>query len=84
MVSTRRSSAPCTMDDFRSVQEIPMGRTHFELSRSAEASLRAAMESAQPLVIRSVLNSGDMVALIDEWDLFMAQDKTPYQMGEGR
>ena len=84
MVSTRRSSAPRTMDDFRSVQEIPMGRTHFELSRSAEASLRAAMMSAQPLVIRSALTSGDMMALIDEWDLFMAQDKSLYQMGEGR
>ena len=42
MGRTRQSWAPRTMDDFRSVQEIPMGRTHFELSRSAEASLRAA------------------------------------------
>eukprot|EP00966_Prymnesium_polylepis_P049353 1142437-Prymnesium_polylepis.1 len=32
MVRTRRSSAPRTKHDFRSVQEIPMGRTHFELS----------------------------------------------------
>jgi hypothetical protein len=61
-----------------------MGRTHFELSRSAEESLRAAMASAQPIVVRSALTSGDMVALIDEWDLFMAQDKSLYQMGEGR
>ena len=84
MGRTRQSWAPRTMDDFRSAQEVPMGRTHFELSRSAEASLRAAMVSSQPLVIRSALTSGDMVALIDEWDLFMAQDKSLYQMGEGR
>ena len=84
MGRTRQSWAPRTMDDFRSVQEVPMGRTHFELSRSAEAALRAAMVSAQPIVVRSALTSGDMVALIDEWDLFMAQDKSLYQMGEGR
>jgi hypothetical protein len=42
------------------------------------------MVSSQPLVIRSALTSVDMVALIDEWDLFMAQDKSLYQMGEGR
>eukprot|EP00966_Prymnesium_polylepis_P233265 5394879-Prymnesium_polylepis.1 len=68
MGRTHRSSDPRTMDHFRSVKEVPMGRTRFELSRSAEASLRTAMVSSQPLVIRSALTSGDMVALIDEWD----------------
>jgi hypothetical protein len=84
MGRTRQSWAPRTMDDFRSVQEVSMGRSHFELSRSAEASLREAMMSARPLVVRSALTSGDMAALIDEWEMFMAQDKSLYQMGEGR
>ena len=46
--------------------------------------VRLFLMSAQPLVIRSALTSGDMMALIDEWDLFMAQDKSLYQMGGGR
>ena len=83
-ISSRTRLASRTMDDFRNVQEITMGRAHFELSRSAEASLRTAMASAIPLVIRSALTSRDMMELIDEWELFMAQDKTLYQMGGGK
>jgi hypothetical protein len=62
-----------------------MGRTHLALSRRAEASLLAAMVSAQPLVIRrSALTDRDVMSLVDEWELYMAQDTSLYQMGDER
>lgn len=61
-----------------------MGRTHLSLSRGAEAALRASMSSAQPLVVRSMLSERDAMALVDEWELFVAQDSSTYQMAEGR
>ena len=61
-----------------------MGHTPFELSRSAEASLLAAMSTSQPLVLKSSLSRVDAAALVDEWELHVAQDPTPYQMANGK
>eukprot|EP00966_Prymnesium_polylepis_P236184 5462137-Prymnesium_polylepis.1 len=72
------------MDDFQEVRGVQMGRSDPTLSRRTEASLRAAMASAQPLVVRSSLADCDIMALIDEWELFVAQDTIRYQMGDGR
>ena len=75
---------PRTMDDFQEVRGSQMGRSDLTLSRRTEASLRNAMASAQPLVIRSSLVDRDIMALTDEWELFVAQNTTLYQMGDGR
>eukprot|EP00966_Prymnesium_polylepis_P309884 7159934-Prymnesium_polylepis.2 len=80
MSRTRPTMLPRTMSDFQEVQEVSMGRSDLTLSRRTEASLRNAMASDAPLVIRSSLADRDIMALINEWDLFMAQDKTLYQM----
>jgi hypothetical protein len=61
-----------------------MGRTHLTLSRVAEEALRSSMVSARPLVIRSALTERDAMALVDEWELFVAQDSSVYQMADGR
>eukprot|EP00966_Prymnesium_polylepis_P242631 5610783-Prymnesium_polylepis.1 len=81
---TRPVMYPRTMDDFQEVRGAQMGRSDLTLSRRTEASLRNAMASAQPLVIRSSLVDRDIMALTDEWELFVAQDTTLYQMGDGR
>ena len=75
---------PRTMDDFQEVKNVQMGRSDLTLSRRTEASLRAAMASDRPLVIRSTLADRDIMALTDEWELFIAQKPALYQMGDGR
>eukprot|EP00966_Prymnesium_polylepis_P111120 2570455-Prymnesium_polylepis.2 len=75
MARTRPTMLPRTMSDFQEVQEVSMGRTHLTLSRRTEASLRNAMASDTPLVIRSSLADRDIMALIDEWELFVAQTR---------
>ena len=61
-----------------------MGHAPFELSRSAEASLLAAISASRPLVLRSGLTAVDAAALVDEWELHVAKDITPYQMADGK
>eukprot|EP00966_Prymnesium_polylepis_P086798 2008911-Prymnesium_polylepis.1 len=72
------------MDDFREVKNVQMRRSGLMLSRRTEATLRAAMASAQPLVIRSSFADRDIMALTDEWELFIAQNPALHQMGDGR
>ena len=81
---TRPIMYPRTLDDFQEVKDVQMGRSDLTLSRRTEASLRNAMASAQPLVVRSSLVDRDIMALTDEWELFVAQDTNRYQMGDGR
>ena len=85
-VATRSSRAtpPRVESDFVTVSEAEMGRTPLELSRSAERALQAAMLSAQPLVVRSRLSEADALALVDEWELHVAQDATVYRMADGK
>ena len=75
---------PLTMDDFQEVKHVQMDRSGLTPSRRTEASLRNAMASDTPLVIRSSLADRDIVALTDEWELFVAHNPTLYQMGDGR
>eukprot|EP00966_Prymnesium_polylepis_P308339 7125614-Prymnesium_polylepis.1 len=72
------------MDDFQEVRDVQMGRSDLTLSRRTEASLRATMASAQPLVIRSSIADRDIMTLTDEWELFVARNPTLYQMGDGK
>jgi hypothetical protein len=85
-VATRSSrvSPLRVQSDFAIVPEIVMGRTPLTMSRAAERALGAAMQSARPLVVRSKLSSLDAMALVDEWELRVAMDSTPYQMADGR
>jgi hypothetical protein len=83
-VTTRANTTNRAMSEFKNCPEVSMGRTHLTLSRVAEAALRSSMVSAQPLVIRSALTERDAMALIDEWELFVAQDSSSYQMADGR
>eukprot|EP00966_Prymnesium_polylepis_P300528 6945081-Prymnesium_polylepis.1 len=62
---TRPIMYPRTMDDFQEVKDVKMGRSGLTLSRRTEASLRNAMASAQPLVVRSSLVDRDIMALTD-------------------
>jgi hypothetical protein len=61
-----------------------MGRSPLALSRAAETALRAAVVSAKPLVVRSRLAEADALALVDEWELHVAQDATVYRMADGK
>lgn len=81
---TRSNRPTRTALDFAVVPRKAMGHTPFELSRSAEASLLAAMSTSQPLVLKSSLSRVDAAALVDEWELHVAQDPIPYQMANGK
>ena len=81
---TRANRPMRAASDFAVVQQKAMGHAPFELSRSAEASLLAAISASRPLVLRSGLAAVDAAALVDEWELHVAQDITPYQMAGGK
>ena len=81
---TRANRPMRAASDFAFVQQKAMGYRPFGLSRSAEASLLAAISASQPLVLRSGLTAVDAAALVDEWVLHAAQDITPYQMADGK
>ena len=81
---TRANRPMRAASDFAVVQQKAMGHAPFELSRSAEASLLTAISTARPLVLKSGLAAVDAAALVDEWELHVAQDITPYQMAGGK
>ena len=84
-VANTRSNRPVRVStDFALVPQTSMGHRPLELSRSAETSLVAAISASRPLVLRSGLAAVDAAGLVDEWELHIAQDITPYQMADGK
>ena len=66
---TRANRPVRAASEFAVVQQKAMGYIPLELSRSAEASLLAAISASRPLVLRSGLAAVDAAGLVDEWEL---------------
>ena len=80
-----RSNRPVRVStDFALVPQTSMGRRPLELSRSAETSLVTAISTQRPLVLRSGMSTTDAAALLEGWELRVAQDTALYQMAGGK